>query len=89
MSKCTICKERAREWTWQPFGPDTSHLSFTTPGSHYRGFPALAVCEYCKRLIEMGGKGSIIFRYKYHLYRVTDAGVEPYHKEGERITDVP
>lgn len=83
--KCRICREREGDIIWQPFGPDESHLCFTTPGSHYRGFPAVRVCFRCKFLIEMGAKGSIVFRYKYKLYWVSDTGVQD-HPVQEMMT---
>lgn len=53
--KCAICKHAGREMTWQPFGPNENPLSFTIPGSHYRGFPAIPVCGFCQReKIEIG-----------------------------------
>jgi hypothetical protein len=45
----------------QPFGPD-EQIVFTTPGSHYRGFPAIGVCDSCKQNIQ-AGRGAT-FRYR-------------------------
>ncbi len=53
MSICQICKRADREWTMQPFGPD-ERVIFTAPGSHYRGFAAIAVCDECKQRVESG-----------------------------------
>jgi hypothetical protein len=47
--KCQVCNHADAEWSWQPFGPDESPLSFTLPGNHYRGFPVVKVCGFCKR----------------------------------------
>ena len=47
--KCQVCKHADAEWSWQPFGPDESPLSFALPGNHYRGFPVVKVCGFCKR----------------------------------------
>ena len=47
--KCKVCKHAEAEWAWQPWGPGNSHLSFTVLGSHYRGFPVVKVCDFCKR----------------------------------------
>lgn len=55
-AKCTAveCRDFA-VWGWQPFGPDfDNRLTFTTLGSHYRGFPVIKVCDECKRKIEDG-----------------------------------
>ena len=37
------CGEMA-PWAWHPFGPGEP-LTFMMPGSHYRGFPVLRVCQ--------------------------------------------
>lgn len=51
---CVFCEEAA-ELAWQPFGPDENPLTFTRPGSHYRGFTVIPVCGFCQReKIEMG-----------------------------------
>lgn len=48
MGKCQACKAQDVEWAWQPFGPG-SRTTFTTLGSHYRGFLVVKVCDTCKR----------------------------------------
>lgn len=56
MKKCASCNGQA-QWAWQPFGPDESQVgSFTSFGSHYRGFPVLAICDGCKDKAEAGQK---------------------------------
>ena len=47
--KCQVCRHADAEWSWQPFGPDENPLSFALIGSHYRGFPVVKVCDFCKR----------------------------------------
>lgn len=47
--KCQVCKKAPAEWAWQPWGPDESPLSFALLGSHYRGYPVVKVCGFCKR----------------------------------------
>lgn len=49
--------------TWQPFGPDDKIASFTTIGSHYRGFAAIPICDTCKTAVETGTPG-VIFTHK-------------------------
>ena len=69
MAKCVTCGKSeiaSNGWTWQPFGPDDKIASFTTPGYHYRGFPALHVCDACKGIIETAD--AIRFHYKGQGY---------------------
>ncbi len=67
MTKCAVCKTAEREWTWQPWGPGEGHV-FTTPGSHYRGFAAIPVCDACKERIEAGA--AVTFTYKRQQFTV-------------------
>ena len=46
--KCAVCGIEDPEYTWQPWGPDESPLWFVLAGNHTRGFPAIAVCQFCK-----------------------------------------
>jgi hypothetical protein len=41
------------EWSMQPLGPDEK-VTFTLPGSHYRGFPVVRVCEVCRTKYKSG-----------------------------------
>ena len=76
MIKCAICKHAEREWSWQPFGPDESPLSFTLPGSHYRGFAIVPVCGFCKReRIEAGE--TVRFMHKHTEYRYSPGMMSP------------
>ena len=50
MAKCKFCGAAAG-WSWQPNGPGEV-LTFTTLGSHYRGFAVIKVCDACKAQIE-------------------------------------
>lgn len=53
--KCQLCKQVAEiTASWQPFGPDESIRCLTAPGSHYRGFPVLKVCQDCEQAISSG-----------------------------------
>jgi uncharacterized protein YlaI len=52
--KCKICKQREAIWACQPYGPDED-TTFTTLGSHYRGFLVVAVCDECKERIAREG----------------------------------
>ena len=49
--RCQICKSNEVDWSWHPFGPGESYDCFSTPGSHYRGFPTIKVCDVCYNLI--------------------------------------
>lgn len=60
--KCQICKQHDRDWSWQPLGPDDSPYTFALPGSHYRGFPVIGVCDWCKAKIERKEAVSFIYR---------------------------
>lgn len=68
MKKCQICKQNERTWTWQPFGPDESPTgSFSVPGSHYRGFPTIGVCDDCKENIENGVETHYTYRGQEYI----------------------
>lgn len=43
---CQICKNAPVEWAMQYVGETTP--TYSTLGSHYRGFPVTKVCEGCK-----------------------------------------
>lgn len=64
---CQVCKAHEASWAFQPFGPNPESLTFTTLGSHYRGFPPVVkVCYACKLAIEQGQ--TITYRYKGNLH---------------------
>ena len=44
--KCRICRCREAEWAAQLVGSDTP--TFSTLGSHYRGFRVVTVCDECR-----------------------------------------
>ena len=72
--KCQICNSRhAVMWSWQPFGPGAT-LTFVTPGSHYRGFAVVKVCDDCKRRLEAGE--TVEFAHKSHTYRFDGSNVQ-------------
>lgn len=58
--KCKICEQREALWAWQPFGPDATPNCFELLGSHYRGFPVVAVCVACKEAFQHGT--TLVFR---------------------------
>ena len=71
MTKFALCGQETfsdEVCVWQPFGPAESPMSFSLPGNHYRGFPAIKICYPCRyqRLdVAAGGAGGAIhFRYK-------------------------
>jgi hypothetical protein len=69
--KCAVCKNAERDWTWQPFGPGSHPLDFTVPGSHYRGFPAIPVCQFCKQeRIEAGETVTFVYKRQGWVYKV-------------------
>jgi hypothetical protein len=79
MSKCAICHTQPIDMTWQPCGPDQSPACFVTPGSHYRGFPAIGVCAACKTRIEAAltqdTAPDVAFVYKGQPYMATITGI--------------
>jgi hypothetical protein len=68
MSRCAVCKAEA-EWAWQPFGPDSIEPTAATLGSHYRGFPAIKLCDVCLRDAAQNG---FEFMYKGQRYIIKD-----------------
>lgn len=44
--RCQVCKADEALWARQYIGEDTP--TYTTLGSHYRGFPVVKVCDKCK-----------------------------------------
>ncbi len=73
--KCQVCARNDVEWSWQPAGPGEDARCFTLPGSHYRGFPVVKVCDHCKQRIEYG-KTLLHFMYKDQTYRYYDGQIE-------------
>lgn len=67
MSKCQCCKEEEALFAWQPFGPDDNPASYTTLGSHYRGFPVIKVCFWCKTAFA-SGDFEVTFTYNKTRY---------------------
>lgn len=70
---CQVCKGFYPSWAWQPWGPDADGLSFTTLGSHYRGFPIVKVCEGCREAINEGQ--TVEFTYMKNLYEFKDGTI--------------
>lgn len=48
MAKCQVCKKNEAIWAAQFIGEDVP--TFSTLGSHYRGFPVVKVCDICKEI---------------------------------------
>ncbi len=46
--KCEHCKTNEAVWAMQIIPGNDGRPSFTLPGSHYRGFPVLKVCNGCR-----------------------------------------
>lgn len=63
MTKCQVCGHNFYfTMIWQPFGPAEHPRLFTFRGDHFRGFPALTICENCKLDVEVNG--TVEFSYK-------------------------
>jgi hypothetical protein len=73
--KCKIgdCGKEAT-WSMQPFGPD-ERIAFSLFGSHYRGFPTIAVCDDCKNQIQSDTIHPFYFIYKMWQYRIVNGEV--------------
>ena len=54
MPQCQICACDPAEIAWQPLGPGSDANTFTTLGSHYRGFPVIKICFTCQSNIKVG-----------------------------------
>ncbi len=65
MIQCKICHVAVADWAWQPCGPGTV-MTFTTLGSHYRGYPVVKVCDWCKRRVQLQKTGHFQFRWRGH-----------------------
>ncbi len=68
MRMCSICKREEQSLVWQP-----ELESFYTPGSHQRGFIALAIGEQCKQKLERGE--SLLVTYKRRQYMASIKGL--------------
>lgn len=70
MPKCNCCIYQTTDnqavWAWQPFGPGGVADTFTTLGSHYRGYPVVKVCDGCKKKLQSGE--SVKFSHKRRHY---------------------
>ena len=51
MMKCQVCKRNEAIWAMQYIGEDRP--TFSTLGSHYRGFKVTKVCDECKEIEEV------------------------------------
>lgn len=72
--RCQICRAPGveAEWSWQPWGPGDEALTFTLAGSHYRGFPAIPICSFCKEERVKAGE-TVTFTYRKVEYRCVAA----------------
>ena len=50
MTKCQVCKARHAVWAMQYIAEDKP--TFSTLGSHYRGFHVTKICDDCKESIQ-------------------------------------
>jgi Uncharacterized conserved protein len=77
MAKCAVifC-ERERTWIWQPAGPSEQTLCFVVPGSHYRGFAAIPLCEECKQAVERGIEKVIVYHGTTYRYCAQEGEVK-------------
>ena len=75
MGTCQTCKHGTRDWAFQPFGPD-EHVTFTTPGSHYRGFAVIGICNDCKARIESGDLVRFTYKGRQFEYAIEQEGCE-------------
>ena len=76
MRKCASCASKMADdcgWMWQPCGPAETVASFTLPGSHYRGFVAVRICDSCKEAIERGEPRE--FTYRGRRFEARDSSV--------------
>lgn len=67
MRKCAIvdCKEEAT-YIWQPAGPGETPNLFVRPGYHFRGFPAVPICDpHYTQLVTDTPEGSHVLRFTY------------------------
>lgn len=63
MRKCAFCQEREAELMCQPFGPAVN-ITYTTIGSHYRGFVAFPICRNCQEDLDGGESLKVMYRGK-------------------------
>lgn len=50
MTKCQLCKRTEADWAMQFIGEERP--TFTTLGSHYRGFAVTKVCSDCQAVAQ-------------------------------------
>jgi hypothetical protein len=72
MEKCQICKVNQSSWIWQPFGPAEDAFLFTFPGSHYRGFPAIKVCDDCRGIIQKNEPVDFYYKGRHYIGNIHD-----------------
>ncbi len=64
---------RTNDWyecTAREASAEDSRETFTVPGWHYRGFPAIPLCDQCKEKIQAGE--TVQFSYKGVTYTCID-----------------
>ncbi len=77
MTRCAVifC-DQERTWIWQPDGPSEEILSFVLPGSHYRGFAAIPVCDDCRKALMRGIEKVIVYHGQTYRYCAQEKKVE-------------
>lgn len=65
---CKICGIVECDYVYQPFGPDENpHEHMTLLGNHYRGFPVIKVCGYCRDDIAKGTPVEFVYKDKRYI----------------------
>lgn len=77
MRTCSSCRIGAATWSMQPFGPDDAP-TFVMPGSHYRGFPALPVCDACKARVQSGEQIAVTYRQQPYIVSAERTYASPF-----------
>jgi hypothetical protein len=72
--KCGICHNEEVIWTMQPDGPGED-IIFAFPGSHYRGFMAVNVCDTCHDVVLRGER--VVFTYRGIRYAIEQRTLKP------------
>ena len=77
VAKCQCCKTNPHSWIWQP-----ELDSWCLPGSHYRGFATIKLCDECRERYEDGEIITIAGTAYRHtpIVTVADVGVELLNK---------
>ena len=80
--KCQICRNDEATWSWQPWGPHGGPLSFALKGGHYKGWPAVKLCQFCKRVrIENIQESGVPLRFQFKGQEYVFDGKRPPFEE--------